>query len=95
MVTTSSPPQRETPDSPGVLSESSPPDRLAGQPLQRERSVTARALLLGVLLSASLAWLNCWVATVYNVHFLGGVQMRFGSVFVLLILVLAVQLPLR
>ena len=60
-----------------------------------DRSVTARALTLGLLLSAGLGGLNCWIATVYNVHFLGGIQMPFGSVFVLLMLVLVVRLPLR
>ena len=58
-------------------------------------AVTWRALLLGLLVTALLAWLNCWVETLYNVHFLGGIQMPFAAVFVLLFLIVAVNLPLR
>ena len=57
--------------------------------------VTGRALLLGLLLSSGLAGLNCWVASLYNVHFLGGTPMPFGAVFILLFLVLVLYLPLR
>lgn len=58
-------------------------------------AVTWRSLLLGVLFTALLAWLNCWVETLKSVHFLGGVQMPFGAVFVLLFLIVVVNLPLR
>jgi len=61
----------------------------------QEQHVTWRALLLGLILSALLAGVNCWMATVANAHFLGGVQMPFGSIFALLFLIIAVQLPLR
>jgi hypothetical protein len=57
--------------------------------------VTPRAILLGLILSCALAALNCWVATVYNVHFLGGVQMPFGAIIVLLLLLAMINLPLR
>ncbi|HVF10225.1 MAG TPA: DUF6785 family protein [Abditibacteriaceae bacterium] len=82
-----------------TVSRLSPPNQSDSSSLprdaQNERGVTARALMLGLLLAAGLAGLNCWIATVYNVHFLGGIQMPFGSVFALLFLVLAVRLPLR
>ncbi|MBV9867606.1 MAG: hypothetical protein JO316_19825 [Abitibacteriaceae bacterium] len=58
-------------------------------------AVTGRAFGVGLLLSCGLAWLNCWIATVYNVHFLGGVQMPFGAVFALLLLIILVNAPLR
>ena len=57
--------------------------------------VSARALSLGLVLAAFMAWLNCWVETLFNVHFLGGIQMPFGAVFVLLFLVLFFNAPLR
>lgn len=63
--------------------------------IPQDRRVTLRALTLGLVLSAGLAALNCWMATVANVHFLGGVQMPFGSIFALLFIILAMQLPLR
>ncbi len=58
-------------------------------------SVTARAYLLGLGLSISLAALNAWVETVANVHFLGGVQMLFGAIFALLALVIMLNGALR
>lgn len=60
-----------------------------------DRRVTWRALLIGLLLALALGVLNCWIATVANVHFLGGVQMPFGSIFALFALTIAVQWPLR
>lgn len=57
--------------------------------------VTLRAFLLGWPLAAGLAALNCWIETLANVHFLGGVQMPFGAVFTLAFFVLAVNGPLR
>lgn len=57
--------------------------------------VTGRAFVLGLLLSCGMAGLNCWIETLFNVHFLGGVQMPFGAVFVLLFFVLAINAPLR
>ncbi len=58
------------------------------------RHVTARAFWLGLLLSMGLGALNCWIEIVANVHFLGGVQIPFGAVFVLGVLV-ALNIPLR
>lgn len=64
--------------------------------LERIRgAVTLRAFLIGILLTAGLAWFNCWIATVKNVHSMGGVQMPFGAVFALLFLILFINLPLR
>lgn len=57
--------------------------------------VTPRAFALGLALAAGLAALNAWIETVADVHFLAGVQMPFGAIFALLILVLCVNGPLR
>ena len=57
--------------------------------------VTGRAFVLGLCLSVGLAALNCWIETLANVHFLGGVQMPFGAVFALGFLILVVNAPLR
>lgn len=57
--------------------------------------VTWRALLVGLLVSGGVAWLNCSVESLYNVHFVGGIQMPFASIFVLLCLILAVNAPWR
>ncbi|HVF84707.1 MAG TPA: DUF6785 family protein, partial [Abditibacteriaceae bacterium] len=57
--------------------------------------VTGRAFVLGLLLSCALSAFNCWIETVHEVHFLGGVQMPFGAVFGLLVFVLFVNVPLR
>lgn len=64
-------------------------------PPQNGGRVTARAFWLGLLLSAFLAALNCWIEILHNVHFLGGVQMPFGAIFGLLVVVLFVNGPLR
>jgi hypothetical protein len=58
-------------------------------------AVTSRAFVLGLSLAAGLAALNSWIQTVADVHFLGGTQMPFGAIFALLVLVLAVNGPLR
>ena len=57
--------------------------------------VTARAFWLGLLLSMGLAALNCWIEIVANVHFLGGVQIPFGAVFLLIFCLFAFNLPVR
>jgi len=70
----------------------------AAAPLQLERvkgGVTFRAFLIGIVLSAVMAYANNQFATVHNAHMLGGIQMPFGSVFVLLLLVLPLNLLLR
>ncbi len=59
------------------------------------RVVTLRAFLLGLLLASGLAALNAWIENVYNVHFLGGVQMPFGAIVSLAILVIFVNGPLK
>jgi hypothetical protein len=63
-------------------------------PILTQRCVTVRAFWLGLLLAMGLAALNCWIEIVANVHFLGGVQMPFGAIFVL-ICILGINLPLR
>ncbi len=60
----------------------------ADAPVSMARRVTARAFWPGLLLSVGLSALNCWIEIVANVHFLGGVQMPFGAVFVLSVLAL-------
>ena len=59
------------------------------------RVVTARAFVLGLLLAGGLAALNAWVENVSNVHFLGGVQMPFGAIISLAVLILMVNGPLK
>ncbi|RYX84287.1 hypothetical protein EON83_10250 [bacterium] len=62
----------------------------------RERAaVTPRSFAVGLVLAAGLAALNSWIETVADVHFLGGIQIPFGAIFALLILVLVVNGPLR
>lgn len=57
--------------------------------------VTLRAYVLGLLLSSGLAALNAWIENLLNVHFLSGVQMPFGAIFSLAVLVLFVNGPLK
>ncbi|HEX8550021.1 MAG TPA: DUF6785 family protein [Abditibacteriaceae bacterium] len=59
-----------------------------------QRRVSGRAFWLGLLLAAGLAALNCWIEIVATVHFLGGVQMPLGSIFVLLFLI-GLNWPMR
>jgi len=66
--------------------------------LRRQRisgAVTLRAFITGVLFAGGLAWFNCWMALVKGVHSMGGIQMPFGAVFALLVLILFVNLPLK
>lgn len=75
-----------------------PPGTSLPSPPRSERipaAVTRRAFLLGLLLCAGLAALNAWIETAAGVHFLGGVQMPFGAVFALLVLLFFVNGPLR
>lgn len=58
-------------------------------------TVTLRAFVLGVLLSVVVAWLNCYELTGYNVSTVGGIQMPFGAIFMLLLLVVVVNPALR
>ena len=59
------------------------------------RVVTLRAFLLGLVLACGLAALNAWIENVSNVHFLGGVQMPFGAIVSLAVLVLMINGPLK
>lgn len=71
-------------------------DREAAPRVESTRgTVTARSIVLGLVLACVVAWVNCWVATLYNAHFVGGVQMPFGAVFMLLFLILALNWPVR
>jgi len=71
-------------------------DRSIGSPeSQIPRRVTVRAFVLGMLLAAGLAALNSWIEISANVHFIGGTHMPIGAVFVLLLLVLVINGPLR
>jgi len=47
--------------------------------------VTPRAIAFGLALTIGLSWLNCFIETESNVHFLGGVQLPGGAVFVLML----------
>lgn len=68
----------------------------AGREISRMAGrVTLRAFTLGFVLTAAIAWLNCWMSTVHGNHMVGGIQMPFGALTVLLILVLFINLPLR
>ncbi len=78
-----------------MTAQSPPPIHAPAPETRRPARVSARALGFGLLLAAAMAWLNCWVETLYNVHFLGGIQMPFGAVFVLLFLVLFLNVPLQ
>jgi len=68
----------------------------AGAPSQPFKGgVTFRGFLLGLLLCAFVTALNCWMETVHNVHMIGGIQMPFVALFVLMILIVVVNLLLR
>jgi hypothetical protein len=62
-------------------------------PLTRNQ-VTLRAFAIGLLLSSGIAAANNWLTTVFVDDILGGIQMPFGAVFVLLLLLL-INIPLR
>lgn len=53
------------------------------------RGVTFRAFIIGVIATVFLAWFNSWIATKYNVHAVGGIQMPFGALFVLMLFTIA------
>lgn len=57
-------------------------------------SVTIRAVALGAVLSVVVAGLQCFLSTVFGVHFFGGIQMPFGSIFTLMVLI-GLNWPLR
>ncbi len=48
-----------------------------------QHGVTGRAFVIGFFLTAFLAWFNCFMATKYNVHAIGGIQMPFGALAIL------------
>lgn len=60
------------------------PTPATAPPIVAAKRVTARAFWLGLVLASGLAALNCWIEIVANVHFLGGVQMPFGAIFLLI-----------
>jgi hypothetical protein len=59
------------------------------------RTVTFRAFLVGLIFTIGIAWMNCFFATKYNVHSIGGIQMPLGSIFILLFMVLIINVVLR
>ncbi len=73
--------------------EAAPPTASPQEP--GRTPVSGRAVALGLGLSVGLAALNAWIETFANVHFLGGVHLPFGAVFILMALVLGVNVPLR
>ena len=48
--------------------------------------VTFRAFLIGLVFTIFIAWLNCLMATKYGVHMIGGVQMPFSGLVILMVL---------
>jgi hypothetical protein len=88
-------PPVDTPSSKsGNLSVDQFSPELNATPAMPQRGVTARAFWLGLLLAMGLAALNCWIEIAATVHFLGGVQMPLGAIFVVICLV-ALNWPLR
>ena len=57
--------------------------------------VTVRCFVVGILLSALIAFLNCYLLLVKSVSTVGGIQMPFGAVFALLFLILFINGPVR
>jgi hypothetical protein len=82
---TTSPFQQTEP--PAIVETSSSPSYTA--------VVTLRAFVVGLVLAGALAGLNAWIENMANVHFLGGVQMPFGAIVSLAILILFLNVPLR
>jgi hypothetical protein len=71
-------------------------DQAAPHRLERVRGgVTLRAFLIGLVTAAVLATCNCWLATIKSTHSLGGIQMPFGAIFALIVLILGVNLPMK
>lgn len=68
---------------------------LSSAPVLPHGGVTFRGFVLGLLLCAFVAALNCWMESVYNVHMIGGIQMPFVALFVLVILIVVVNVTLR
>ncbi len=64
-------------------------------PQKARAAVTTRAFVVGLSLAAGLAALNSWIENVAEVHFLAGVQMPFGAIFALLVLILFINGPLK
>ncbi len=80
-----------------MISNTPSPANITAVPAEFDvtRVVTLRAFALGLLLAGGLAALNAWIENVANVHFIGGVQMPFGAIVSLAILVLLVNGPLK
>lgn len=63
-------------------------DQAAPHRLERVRgAVTVRAFVLGMIATVILAYFNCYLATIQGTHSLGGIQMPFGAVFALMVMV--------
>jgi len=67
----------------------------AGQSSSPLNVVTFRAFVWGLLLCMIVAALNSWLPTAYQVHMVGGIQMPFVPIFILLLMVVVVNLGLR
>jgi len=52
------------------------------------RRVTLRAFLIGLLLTVFIAWFNCYMTTKFNVQMIGGIQMPFSALVLLMIFAL-------
>ena len=48
------------------------------------RRVTLRAFLIGLVFTVFIAWFNCYMATKFNVHMVGGIQMPFTALVLLM-----------
>lgn len=78
---------KTNPANPDIASEKSP--------VAPKNVVTFRGFMLGLLLCMFVAALNNYMETVFNVHMIGGIQMPFVALFVLLILIVVVNVGLR
>ena len=50
--------------------------------------VTFRAFAIGLVFTIFIAWLNCFMATKYGVHMVGGIQMPFSALVILMVFAL-------
>ena len=78
-----------------TVSSSNSPSASEAPRLAAPKQVTLRAFLIGLLLCVGLSYLNAWVEITANVHFIGGTHMPFGAIFLLLVMILCINGPLR
>jgi len=52
------------------------------------RRVTLRAFGIGLVFTILMAWFNCYMATKFNVHMIGGIQMPFSGLVLLMLFAL-------